>query len=111
MRPDVDYPEKYCLDCGKNTFKAEEYYMIHNHLWRRANPKVRGMLCLDCLEKRLGRELRPADFTDAPVNEMQAKLCHALEIRLYGVGRANIACSGLAPTAAQVWTGEAGASR
>lgn len=84
---DVNYPKKYCLDCGKDTLKAKEYYMIHNHLWKLANPQVHGMLCLDCLEKRLGRELRPADFTDAPVNEIKAKLCHALKIRLYGIHR------------------------
>ena len=110
MRPDVDYPEKYCLDCGKNTFKTEEYYMIHNCLWRQANPKMRGMLCLNCLEKRLGRELRPVDFTDAPINEMQAKVCHALEVRLYGVGRANMACSGFAASGANVGDGSVAAN-
>jgi hypothetical protein len=27
------------------------------------------ILCLDCLRKRLGRDLRPDDFTDATVND------------------------------------------
>jgi hypothetical protein len=26
------------------------------------------LLCIGCLERRLGRELEPVDFTDAPLN-------------------------------------------
>lgn len=28
-----------------------------------------GFLCVRCLERRVGRQLRPGDFTDAPINE------------------------------------------
>jgi len=28
-----------------------------------------GLLCIGCLERRLGRRLTPADFTDAPAND------------------------------------------
>jgi hypothetical protein len=31
-------------------------------------PNGGGMLCIECLEKRIGRRLTAADFTDAPVN-------------------------------------------
>lgn len=43
--------------------------MVHDHLWRQAYKKRRGMLCIGCLETRLGRYLTPDDFTDAPVNQ------------------------------------------
>jgi hypothetical protein len=57
-----------CLDCSKDTF--DEYYGVHNHLWRRAVDRSQrhGMLCLSCLERRLGRSLRFEDFKSVPVN-------------------------------------------
>jgi hypothetical protein len=55
-----------CLDCSQYTDR--EYYMVHNHLWLRVNPADDGMLCIGCLEARLGRTLTRADFTGAPVN-------------------------------------------
>jgi len=60
-------PQFDCVDCGLNT--ACEYYMVHNALWKAAgmNPHG-GMLCIGCLEERLGRKLTSADFTEAPVN-------------------------------------------
>lgn len=61
-----------CLDCSKDTF--DEYYGIRNHLWRRAVDRSQrhGMLCLSCLERRLGRFLRLEDFKP-PVPEQVAK--------------------------------------
>lgn len=64
------YPEFDCVDCGKSTFQTE-YYMVHNHLWAAAGmERDNGMLCILCLESRLGRMLVEADFTSAPVNYM-----------------------------------------
>lgn len=57
-----------CMDCGSNTLHLNEYYMVHKELWLTANPQDRGMLCIGCLETRLGRKLGSSDFTDAPVN-------------------------------------------
>lgn len=57
-----------CLGCGVDTAEIHEYYMIHDHLWLRVNPADYGMLCISCLEERLGRRLRHYDFTDAPLN-------------------------------------------
>jgi len=51
-----------CLDCGVDTDAIDEYYHVTNELWARANPDRAGMLCIGCLEKRLGRELTPDDF-------------------------------------------------
>jgi hypothetical protein len=49
-----------------------EYYMVHRQVWedaQYASGRVR-FLCIACLERRLGRQLRPDDFTDCPLNEI-----------------------------------------
>jgi hypothetical protein len=56
-----------CQDCPKDT-RQDDYYMVHNALWAKVHPKINGMLCLSCLERRLGRRLRVDDFTDANIN-------------------------------------------
>lgn len=58
-----------CIDCDVSTFHNHEYYMVHDHIWLSVVERIdSGMLCIGCLEGRLGRRLTPADFTDAPVN-------------------------------------------
>ena len=57
-----------CMDCSGNTLHLDEYYMVHDHVWLPVVPGDKGMLCIGCLELRLGRLLNAADFTDAPVN-------------------------------------------
>ena len=56
-----------CKDCGRNTMALKEYYMVKDHVWNQAGGG-KGMLCVDCLEKRLGRQLTPEDFIDAIIN-------------------------------------------
>lgn len=63
-----------CLDCRRDT--SDEYYMVHDELWIEANPDDEGMLCVLCLERRLGRRLTSADFTDAPVNDASETAWH-----------------------------------
>ena len=59
-----------CLDCEVDTSELGEYYMVWDILWMEAVGDLHGgMLCLGCLEKRLGITLTPDDFTDAPVNQ------------------------------------------
>jgi hypothetical protein len=62
-----------CLDCGIDTDENNEFYMIHNHLWEQAVPnrqqRENRVLCIGCLEERLGRKLLPNDFTNTPVNK------------------------------------------
>jgi hypothetical protein len=55
-----------CIDCGIDTVRNREYYMLHDAVWLEANPD--GMLCVVCVERRLERQLRPSDFVDMPVN-------------------------------------------
>jgi hypothetical protein len=47
-----------------------EVYSVHDALWKAAGMEPwGGCLCIDCLEKRLGRELTPQDFElDHPYN-------------------------------------------
>ena len=88
--------EPYCCDCGIDTIAIDEIYMVDNGVWQQAWPEglPRGndllggdpaqlflplvlpgrelaelnILCVDCLEKRIGRTLC-TDFIDAPIND------------------------------------------
>ena len=55
-----------CLDCGVHTGDIQEYYMVTDELWAEFGEK--GMLCIGCLENRMGRRLEPEDFTNCPLN-------------------------------------------
>lgn len=57
-----------CLDCKEDTGKMREHYFVKTEVWMQAFHSIRGMLCIGCLEKRLGRILGPEDFTDAHIN-------------------------------------------
>jgi hypothetical protein len=55
-----------------------EWYMVHDHVWEQAWAGRRKswhclpgqqILCIGCLEQRIGRSLMRCDFTDAPVND------------------------------------------
>lgn len=73
-----------CKDCCVETMPgtkhdAHEYYMLKDTVWAdaiRAQPKLRDrggvMLCIGCVEKRLGRQLIVDDFSEAPLNYMNA---------------------------------------
>lgn len=58
-----------CLDCLRCTNELEHYYMVWDNIWNQAVIETRGMLCFNCLEKRLGRKLTLLDFPPYPVNE------------------------------------------
>jgi hypothetical protein len=74
--------EPYCADCGADTIMIGEWYMVTNEVWEQAwagrrHPRHDGckiiidgteILCIGCLEKRIGRTLVAADFPDMPVN-------------------------------------------
>lgn len=57
-----------CLDCKQDTGKMREHYFIHTELWLKVVDSIVGMLCVGCLEARLGRNLVPSDFTNCTVN-------------------------------------------
>ena len=67
-----------CADCGVGTFTLDEWYIVKDPIWSQAwagrlKPwhALRGqqILCIGCLEARIGRTLMACDFTDAPVND------------------------------------------
>jgi hypothetical protein len=71
------------MDCGYETsggVDGDEWYSVHDEIWIKAcgyiegklpadGPFGRQILCIGCLERRIGRRLTSNDFTDAPVNK------------------------------------------
>lgn len=59
-----------CDDCGVNTAEIGEYYMVHAPVWDLATAwhEHNHVLCIGCLESRLGRKLNREDFSGVPVN-------------------------------------------
>jgi hypothetical protein len=57
-----------CLDCRIDTGKIHEHYFIQTPLWMKLVGSNQGMLCVGCLELRLGRKLIASDFTNASIN-------------------------------------------
>ncbi|WP_306364498.1 hypothetical protein [Nocardia sp. CC227C] len=47
----------------------DEWYTVHDALWQHAGARPDSILCIGCLESRLGRRLRHNDFLDAPLND------------------------------------------
>jgi hypothetical protein len=78
-----------CCDCGIDTIATDEWYMVNNEVWEQAwsghrcptyislglftvpQPPPPGLevLCIGCLENRIGRTLCRTDFIDVPVND------------------------------------------
>jgi hypothetical protein len=69
------YPSKWlCLDCAKDlSVPGGDYYILRNKLWREIVPRKQrhGMLCLNCVQGRLGRELAPEDFNREPYDTFE----------------------------------------
>ena len=66
----------HCLDCDRFLLGQDgEYYMVRNSIWYSVThgQECEGMLCIGCLEVRLGRELEATDFTDCPLNHEKRK--------------------------------------
>ena len=59
-----------CQDCGHDTKLIRERYMVRESIWESAiwerGPAT--MLCVGCLEARLGRRLGHEDFINCPLN-------------------------------------------
>lgn len=58
-----------CQDCGHDTKLMGELYVVHTPIWEYATFfQSAYMLCVGCIEIRLGRKLQRRDFTEAPLN-------------------------------------------
>jgi len=44
--------------------------MLIEKTWQLAHNSNRGMLCIGCIEQRIGRKLNPLDFKDCHVNRI-----------------------------------------
>lgn len=57
-----------CKDCGKDIFENPvDYFMVTDELWEQYGVG-KGLLCLDCFEKRLGRPLVKEDIKICELN-------------------------------------------
>ena len=57
-----------CKDCGKDVRNPKDMYMLEDNLWKQLGLKPGDFLCIDCLEKRLGREITQDDLKVLPIN-------------------------------------------
>ncbi len=67
-----DMGRLHCIWCGVDTGEIGEFYMVNHDVWAQFGP-AHGCLCVGCLEKQMGRRLRPGDFQDIPINTMVDK--------------------------------------
>jgi hypothetical protein len=67
-----------CADCSIGTYTIGEWYMVRDEVWEEAWAGRRkpwhaldgqGILCIGCLEKRIGRTLMAWDFKYVQVND------------------------------------------
>ena len=77
------------MDCGCETMEHgndyDDWYMVSDNVWKQAVPHFeptqeyanlnkREFLCLDCLEKRLGRKLTKEDFLNSETTSKNKKV-------------------------------------
>lgn len=57
-----------CLDCKVDTSKLNEHYMLVDSTWSLTGLGKYGMLCIGCVELRIGRKLVKSDFNNSYLN-------------------------------------------
>lgn len=88
QEPDDDFDMSIflCVDCNFDTFEDDERYMVDSRLWKMSGIDPQGShLCIGCLEKRLGRQLYPDDFTICLLNRGWHLHSPRLASRILGV--------------------------
>jgi hypothetical protein len=80
-----------CCDCGLGVNVAREWYMVTPKVWEEAwagrrkgwhNIPGQSILCIGCLEQRIGRTLCAQDFANAVVNDPEGDISDRLRDRL-----------------------------
>lgn len=73
-----------CNDCGVDTVAeiASEMYIVEQDVWQSSGASDDGILCIGCLERRIGRLLDADDFTGAPLNYSNAMGVRPVSARL-----------------------------
>lgn len=78
-----------CLDCGIDTGKIGEHYMLIDETWKLTGLGKFGMLCVEHVEVRIGRVLAPSDFNNSYLNKPRTGIISArLLSRMTGVDNA-----------------------
>ncbi len=58
-----------CVDCKVDTLSIGEFYTVSNYIWWKYGVRKKyKMLCIGCLESRMGRRLVSDDFPYYPIN-------------------------------------------
>lgn len=58
-----------CKDCGKDTYINNiDYYIVNHEIWEKFGVGS-DMLCLNCIETRIGHKLTKKDLIDCFVNK------------------------------------------
>ena len=75
---DCGYPTNELGEFGDRVPGKREWYVVTDEVWEAAGMPLadhedavysgEGILCVGCLERRLGRELVGADFAPVPLN-------------------------------------------
>ena len=81
-----------CDDCRVDTIINNEWYMLKDEIWfqaikaqpMRKNNKTNDILCIGCVEKRLGRKLTHVDFLNVFLNLPEFIHSDRLQDRLKG---------------------------
>jgi hypothetical protein len=66
-----------CLDCGADTGKMGEHYMLIESTWSLTGLGKYGMLCIADVENRIGRMLVPSDFNNSYLNKPRTGIISA----------------------------------
>jgi hypothetical protein len=66
-----------CLDCTIDTGKAGEHYMLVDTTWTLTGLGKFGMLCIECVETRIGRKLTASDFNNSYLNKPRTGIISA----------------------------------
>ena len=61
--------EAFCQDCEE---RPDPMFMVKDRIWNKVVPEG-GMICLECFENRMDRDLKIADFKDCPINNLVFK--------------------------------------
>ena len=57
-----------CVDCQKDcAVDDKDYYMVNNDVWEKYGVGEK-MLCIECLEQRIGHSLTKSEILDCPLN-------------------------------------------
>jgi hypothetical protein len=80
-----------CCDCGLGTNVAREWFMVKPQVWKEAWAGRRkpwhelpgqSVLCIGCLEQRIGRTLCADDFADTVLHDLEGDISDRLRWRL-----------------------------